>query len=306
MKLAQRALVQHQIRSTDWNNWGFSYIVDTRPGERQMHDNAVLMFDHYLKPLFATGMRVLEIGPDHAATFRRRVSDPTIRWETLELEPGPEITYVAKDEYTFPVDDDTFDIVFSSQVIEHVRRPWVWIRELARVSRLGGRVLTINPVSWPYHEYPVDCWRIYPEGMRALYSEAGLSVELSRWETREIEAPDRWRAFTRHLRRTGYTRSRQTERQGPDSLADRVRLRYGDYRHQEVDARSVARMKPDSLPHGCAIESSVSTRTRWGTSPSRTCWKTHSPATYRMSRSRRSTFRRAGAKISTRGWSSAP
>lgn len=49
-------------------------------------------------------------------------------------------------------------------------------------------MITINPVSWPYHEAPVDCWRVYPEGMRALYEEAGLEVELSAYECLESTA----------------------------------------------------------------------------------------------------------------------
>ena len=40
-------------------------------------------------------------------------------------------------------------------------------------------MITIAPVSWPYHEDPVDCWRIYPDGLRALYDEVGLRTELA-------------------------------------------------------------------------------------------------------------------------------
>jgi len=55
----------------------------------------------------------------------------------------------------------------------------------------GGHVITIVPVSWNFHEAPIDCWRIYPEGMRALYEEAGLEVELCKFET--LEKPGRRR-----------------------------------------------------------------------------------------------------------------
>jgi hypothetical protein len=48
-------------------------------------------------------------------------------------------------------------------------------------------VITINPVSWHYHEAPVDCWRIYPEGMKALADDAGLEVLLSTWESVEFD-----------------------------------------------------------------------------------------------------------------------
>jgi hypothetical protein len=69
--------------------------------------------------------------------------------------------------------------------MEHVRKPWVWIKELARICKPGGHVITINPVSWPYHEYPIDCWRAYPEGMIGLYEDAGLKVITSRCESLE-------------------------------------------------------------------------------------------------------------------------
>ncbi|MBU2063807.1 MAG: hypothetical protein KKF93_05375, partial [Candidatus Omnitrophica bacterium] len=48
-----------------------------------------------------------------------------------------------------------------------------------------GHVITIAPISWTYHEAPVDCWRIYPEGMKALYEEAGLKVDLCKFESLE-------------------------------------------------------------------------------------------------------------------------
>lgn len=84
-----------------------------------------------------------------------------------------------------PASDDTFDLVLSGSVIVHVRRPWQWMEELARVCRPGGVVATVGPVSWPYHEAPVDCWRVYPEGMRALCEDAGLVVEFSACESLE-------------------------------------------------------------------------------------------------------------------------
>jgi hypothetical protein len=47
---------------------------------------------------------------------------------------------------------------------------------LARIAAPGGHVITISPISWPYHEAPVDCWRIYPEGIKSLCEEASLTL----------------------------------------------------------------------------------------------------------------------------------
>src|SRR5512147_2955160 len=151
-----------------------------------MHRNSCLLFEKYAQSYFKPAARVLEIGPDtQPSSYERIAGGPGIAWETLDLAPsnqGTLLTYLAEDEYHFPVDDDRFDIVVSGQVIEHVRKVWVWIRELARVCKPGGVVITICPLNWPYHEAPVDCWRIYPEGLRVLYDEAGLEMEKTAFE----------------------------------------------------------------------------------------------------------------------------
>ncbi len=153
-----------------------------------MHENARLLFSKHLVPLFKEHSRVLEIGPDFngADVFKKLVGKSTMTWETIDIDASfPGLTYVCRDEYSFPIADNQYDIVFSSQVIEHVKKVWVWMKELARVCKPGGQVLTIGPVSWPYHAVPVDCWRIYPDGMKALYEDAGLQVSFSVTESLE-------------------------------------------------------------------------------------------------------------------------
>ena len=152
-----------------------------------MHGNTRLLFDRYAKPYFKPGLDVLEVGPDYPSSLQAMVEFPSSHWHTVDLA-GPDghgVTYAARDEYTFPIAHDTYDLVVAANVLEHVRKVWVWIKELARVCKPGGHVILINPVSWPYHEIPIDCWRAYPEGMKALYEEGGLDVVLSRCEALE-------------------------------------------------------------------------------------------------------------------------
>lgn len=158
-----------------------------------MHRNSELLFQKYAKQYFRPGMRILEIGPDgFPSTYQKMVGDSSILWHTLDLRNDPSLTYHALSEYEFPVESASYDVVLSGQVIEHVRQIWVWIRELARVCRSGGLVVTIDPVSWPYHEAPIDCWRIFPEGMKALYEHASLQVEFSHWESLEAKSNRRY------------------------------------------------------------------------------------------------------------------
>jgi len=146
-----------------------------------MHPNSRLLFCKYARPYFKSGSRVLEIGPDHPSTLRGLVNEPSIDWHSVDIFAHPDLTYTASNEYSFPIADNVYDVVVAANVLEHVRKIWVWIKELSRVCKPDGHVITVNPVSWPYHAIPIDCWRAYPEGMRALYAEGGLEVIVSEW-----------------------------------------------------------------------------------------------------------------------------
>ena len=145
-------------------------------------------------------MRVLEIGPDKfPSTYCSLVADRSITWDTLDLWQDARLTYSATSEYSFPAPSDTYDIVLSGQVIEHVRKIWLWIKELTRVCKVGGLVITINPVSWPYHEHPIDCWRVSRRecepSMRTPRSKYSYPSS-SRWRRHSIE--DTFRAGHRN------------------------------------------------------------------------------------------------------------
>jgi len=159
-----------------------------------MHENSQLLFSHLAARYFVSGQKVLEVGPDSfPSTYATIIGGRIAAWHTVGLAEDSRLTFRNTSEYSFPISDDVYDIVLSGQVIEHVRKPWVWIKEVARVCKPGGLVITIGSVSWPYHEAPVDCWRAYPEGMRALYEEAGLRVLLSRWDSLETPGYRRYR-----------------------------------------------------------------------------------------------------------------
>jgi SAM-dependent methyltransferase len=159
-----------------------------------MHDNSQLMFDRYAKSHFGPGMRVLEIGATlDTSTYWRAVGDPSIIWETLELTEWPGVTHVVTDEYQYPLPDNHYDVVVSGNVAEHVRQLWVWMAELRRIVKPGGLIITIAPVSWPYHDAPSDCWRLYPEAMRALCDFTDLKLELCEWGS--LEAASYWRVW---------------------------------------------------------------------------------------------------------------
>src|SRR5689334_3995852 len=129
-----------------------------------MHENSKRMFARYALSLVRPDSRVLEIGPDgvpgtYATMVERALGRAPSAWHTIDLAARPGMTLATRREYEFPRDDASYSVVLAVQWLEHVRKPWRWLPELARVCRRGGHVVTISPVTWPYHEAPVDCWR---------------------------------------------------------------------------------------------------------------------------------------------------
>lgn len=167
-----------------------------------MHLNSELLFRKYLLPYFKPNTKVLELGANRLPTwYCEAVNDQSIEWFTLDIQKHWDTLALDKkseaasrqllstDEYRYPIDSDSFDVVFSGQVMEHVRNIWKWMDELKRITKPGGLIITILPVSWPYHVAPevVDCWRIYPDGMKALMEEKGLEILVNTFESLEKE-----------------------------------------------------------------------------------------------------------------------
>jgi SAM-dependent methyltransferase len=166
-----------------------------------MHLNALLLFQQYAVEHFRDGQKVLEIGPDDVAdsTFLRSVQDRVkVEWwfgDRMNFAVNHPRHVRFRSDYEIDCPDETFDVVYHGNVIEHVPRVWAWLQECARVLKPGGKMIAICPISWPYHpdvHGPLgrDCWRIYPEGMKALFADAGLRCDLAVFQSLDNEATD--------------------------------------------------------------------------------------------------------------------
>jgi len=94
----------------------------------------------------------------------------------IDIETGPNVDVVLSEMYKYPFPDNHFDVVVSGQCLEHTFHPWRAVNEIGRVVKHGGFVCLIAPWQWPIHRYPVDCFRILPDGMANMMKDAGLEV----------------------------------------------------------------------------------------------------------------------------------
>jgi SAM-dependent methyltransferase len=72
-----------------------------------------------------------------------------------------------------PLEDGSADVTLCIQVLEHVDDPQAVVRELARVTAPGGRVLLSTHGVMVYHPAPVDRWRWTHEGLEQLFAQTG-------------------------------------------------------------------------------------------------------------------------------------
>ena len=126
-----------------------------------------------------TDLKVLDVGSQVVEGTRlsyRSIFETLQRshYTGLAMTSGANVDVVAHDSYKFPLESNSFDLVISGQVFEHIEFPWLTIREIERVLKPGGVAVIIAPSSGPEHRYPNDCWRFYPDGMRALAKWADL------------------------------------------------------------------------------------------------------------------------------------
>jgi hypothetical protein len=101
----------------------------------------------------------------------------------LVTEPEDGAAIVSRELYDVPVDaipnapdlnvlvhwQKRYDVVICQAVLEHLCRPSVAVENLVRLATVGGLVsLHTHIPPMPYHGWPIDCIRVFPDFFRDL------------------------------------------------------------------------------------------------------------------------------------------
>ena len=99
-----------------------------------------------------------------------------VDWEN-SFHKNPILDLVADLNRPLQLDDETFNTVLLSDVLEHIPEPQNLLREISRVLNSNGGVLLLNvPFFYPIHEEPFDFHRYTRFSLERMCAAVGLTV----------------------------------------------------------------------------------------------------------------------------------
>lgn len=162
---------------------------------KESYDIMKYFVDNYLDT--NKELSILDIGSyDVNGNYKSLFLNKNWTYLGIDIIPGPNVDVISESEYLLGISRQ-FDVVISGNCLEHVQAPWLWIKEVEKAVKIGGLICIITPFSLGEHKYPVDCWRILPDGYLYLL-ERHCSFKVLETKINYPEPKTKYRYF--HLR----------------------------------------------------------------------------------------------------------
>lgn len=120
-------------------------------------------------------LKILNLGSG-SKSFDQLISKKMI---DMDIQPDKKPRIIG-DAHQLPFPANTFDVVFSNAVLEHVKKPWVVSEEIWRVLKEGGYVMVNVPFLNIIHD-EFDYYRFTDKGLEVIFErfeniEKGVSA----------------------------------------------------------------------------------------------------------------------------------
>lgn len=103
------------------------------------------------------------------------------------------------DGKNLPFENESFDVVFCSEVFEHVFNLPELLKEINRVLKRGGKLIFTCPFAFPEHEQPNDFARYTSFAIADLMTNNGYSIDTYNKSGNTVEAIGQLRLIYAHL-----------------------------------------------------------------------------------------------------------
>ena len=122
------------------------------------------------------GKKVLDIGSQDAP-FRKYFKNAEYRTQDVFQNSCNSVDYIGDINDGLPViPAASFDYIICTQVLEHIRRPHVALKEFRRILKPGGKVFLTTHQCFEEHMVPYDYFRFTRYGLDSLGADAGLKL----------------------------------------------------------------------------------------------------------------------------------
>ena len=124
-----------------------------------------------------TDLKVLDLGcgnSPYASLFSNRVGFD------FEMNRGVD---VIGDAHNLPFENESFDMILCSEVLEHLIDPKKAISEMNRVLKFGGKLVLTTRFIFPIHDAPHDYWRFTRYGLLELFKDWKIEKIIEEYDT---------------------------------------------------------------------------------------------------------------------------
>ena len=104
----------------------------------------------------AKEMRIIDIGGRKVGKhgyFNAEFYSPKVKFVNLDKTTCPDICC---DAVNLPIKDESCDVVFLSEILEHVEYPGLALKEAHRILKKGGQAFICSPFMYHMHSDPID------------------------------------------------------------------------------------------------------------------------------------------------------
>jgi ubiquinone/menaquinone biosynthesis C-methylase UbiE len=110
-----------------------------------------------------------------SAKYKQIIKEKTKEYLAFDMFPGPDIDVVGDVLKTsFP--EGSFDTIISTQVLEHVEKPWMMVKEIKRILKKDGICILTAPFINPSHNDPGDYFRYTTSGVKSLFRNENFEI----------------------------------------------------------------------------------------------------------------------------------
>ena len=117
---------------------------------------------------------ILDFGAG-SSPYRSLFPNANYRRADFPIGDGAGLDYILNESLTVAAPDNSFDLVISTQVLEHVVELEKYLRECLRLLRPGGKLVLTTHGIYGDHPCPFDLHRWTADGLTALCQKSGFA-----------------------------------------------------------------------------------------------------------------------------------